>query len=80
METPAFWKGSLEDIENSVKQVKNGKVQLLCNSAGGRNIYLVEYGERNYLHHDANYSSATGARNPKCYADKTKADIYLQFY
>ena len=74
METPVFWKGSLDDIEKSVKSIKKGKVQLLCNSAGGRNIYLIEYGPRNYLHHDANYSSATGAGNPKYYADKTQDD------
>lgn len=73
METPIFWKGSLEDIEASMKMVQRGKAEVLCHSAGGRNIYLVEYGKRNYLHHYANYSSATGAGDPKHYANKTEA-------
>jgi hypothetical protein len=73
METPVFWKGSLEDIEQSVKSIKKGKVEVLCKSAGDREVYLVEYGERNYIKHEANYSSAAGAKDLKCYADKTQS-------
>lgn len=71
MDTPMFWKSSLEDIKNTVSTAKKGKVNLLCKSAGGREIYLVQYGRQNDLSRRANYSSATGARDPKYYADKT---------
>ena len=74
MSTPVFWKGDLSDVEDTIKMIRRGKAALLCRSAGGRSIYLVEYGNRNHLHHQANYSSATGAKDPKCYADKTKPD------
>jgi len=74
MKIPDFWKGSLEDIESTLKTIRKGKVELLCKSAGNRNIYLVEYGKRNYIQHNANYSSAAGAGNPNHYADKSKSD------
>ncbi len=71
MSTPVFWKGSLHDIENAVRTLQRGKAEILCRSAGKRNIYLIEYGNRNYIRHNANYSSAAGALNPKYYADKS---------
>ena len=74
MNPPVFWKGGLDDIDAAVKSLRRGKAGLLCHSAGGRNVYLVEYGNRNHLVHSANYSSAVGAGDPKFYADKTKPD------
>ncbi|NLM77124.1 MAG: hypothetical protein GX173_03445 [Ruminococcaceae bacterium] len=74
MNRPVYWKSSLQDIGQAVQSVKKGKASLLCQSAGGRDIYLFEYGKRNVIKHDANYSSATGAKDPKYYADKTGAD------
>jgi hypothetical protein len=67
MKIPDFWKGSLEDIEITLKTIRKGKSELLCKSAGNRNVYLVEYGKRNYIQHNANYSSAAGAGNPNHY-------------
>src|SRR5205807_2668402 len=50
---PFFWKSSLSDAESAVKEVKNGKVRSLTKSAGGRNIYLVSYGEKPNLNSSA---------------------------
>lgn len=74
---PDFWKGSLEDIEEVLKTVKRGRVSLGCKSAGGRNVYMVEYGQRNQLNRTANYSSATcvNGKNTDCYADKKREGV-----
>lgn len=74
MEMPLYWKNSLEDIDRVVKAVSKGKTSLLCKSAGDRDIYLVQYGEPNDLNRMANYSSATGAKDPSRYADKSGDD------
>jgi hypothetical protein len=43
---PGFWKSRLPDIDAAVKEVKQAQVRVLTKSAGGRNIYLVTYGEK----------------------------------
>ena len=74
---PEFWKGSLEDIEEVLQTVKRGRVSLGCKSAGGRNVWMVEYGKRNDLHRTATYSSATcvNYRDTDCYADKKREGV-----
>lgn len=74
---PEFWKGSVEDVEEVIKNVKRGRVTLGCKSAGGRNVYMVEYGERNQLHRTATYSSATyvNLKDTDCYADKKREGV-----
>ncbi|NMA95315.1 MAG: hypothetical protein GX974_04675 [Clostridiales bacterium] len=71
MTMPIYWKNSLNDIESIVGSVAKGRANLLCHSAGGRDVYLVEYGKKNNINRMANYSSATGAKDPKRYADKS---------
>lgn len=71
---PEYWKGDISDVEEVVKTVKRGRVTLGAKSAGGRNIYVVEYGEPNNHRRTATYSSALGARNIKYYSDKTAKD------
>ena len=73
MKIPNYWKSSLEDIEETVKSLKKGSVRTVY-SAGGRPIYLVEYGMRNEFHRTANFSSACGCHDMSCYADKKKPD------
>lgn len=75
-DVPDFWKGSVEDVEAEIKQIKRGRVTLGCHSAGGRNVYMVEYGKPNNWVHYANYSSATCVDNKTLtyYADKTKPE------
>lgn len=74
VKAPAYWKGSVEDVEQIVKKVKKGKVSILCKSPGNRPIYMVEYGKKNELKRTANYSSGLSARSMKYYADKTGND------
>ena len=71
---PVYWKTTLEDVEETLKLVKNGKVTKPYVSAGGRPIYMVEYGQSNLPPRKANCSSAMGGKNIRCYADKTGAD------
>jgi len=71
---PVYWKGNVGDVDDAVSKVKKGKTRVLCKSAGGRNVYFVEYGKKNDLKRVANYSSATGARSLRYYADKSGDD------
>ncbi len=72
---PVFWKTRLDEVEETLKLVKCGKVTQPCVSAGGRPIYMVEYGESTLPKRTANCSSALGARGKiECYADKRSPD------
>lgn len=74
-ERPIYWKTRLDEVEETLKLVKRGTVTKPYDSAGGRPIYMVEYGKSNLPPRTANCSSALGARgNYKSYADKTGAD------
>ena len=72
MELPDFWRGRVEDIRESVQKVSKGEVEVIARSPGGRDVYLVKYGERDDFAAQANYNSACGARNPGFYARKTE--------
>lgn len=74
MDIPVYWKGNIKDVDDAVAMVKKGSVSTLCKSPGGRNVYFIEYGKKNDLKRLANYSSATGARSTKYYADKSGDD------
>ena len=73
-EIPSWWKGSVQDVYDTVKLVKKGEVEVLCHTPGNRPVYMIRYGNKNNLKRTANLSSAQGAGNLKCYADKTGAD------
>ena len=71
MSLPDFWKNNLKDIDDIVASVKKGRVTTTY-SAGGRPVYLVEYGTANdYSYRTANFNSAAGAHDITCYADKS---------
>ena len=74
---PSFWKGSYEDVLEAMKNVKRGRVTLGTKSAGGRDVYMVEYGERNELNRTATFNSATcvNGKDTKAYADKTRDGV-----
>lgn len=74
LEIPSWWKGSAQDVIDTVKLVKKGEVELLCETPGKWPVYMVRYGKKNDLKRTANYSSAMGAENYKFYADKTGPD------
>jgi len=71
MDRPLYWKTTLSEVNETLQNIKRGRVAPLAKSAGGRDIYLVEYGEKQCFGRTANYSSACGANEPNCYADKT---------
>lgn len=71
---PDYWKTTLEDIEASIKLVRRGRVSTLCWTPGGRSVYQIFYGRENNLHRTANRSSALGAADESCYADRSAAD------
>lgn len=71
---PVYWKTTLKDVEETLQFVKKGKVSHAATSAGGRPIYMVEYGVSNLPKGTANLSSALGAADPSCYANKSGAD------
>lgn len=74
MKEPAYWKSKLSDIDDIVNKIQKGKVSKFS-STGGRPIYCIEYGKINDYKRTANYSSACGAGDIRCYADKTGEDI-----
>ena len=59
-----FWKSRLSDVDAVVKDVKKGSARILGKSAGGRDLHLVTYGEKNDLNSAANYNSACGGNAP----------------
>lgn len=69
---PDYWKSRLSDIEECLPGVTKGKVRLLTRSAGGRDIPIVEYCDKEDFGRKANYGSACGAGNPEHYARKSK--------
>lgn len=73
-EIPSWWKGSTQDVLDTIKLVKKGKVELLCETPGKRPVYMVRYGNKNQLNRTANYSSAMGALDYNYYADKSGED------
>lgn len=73
-EIPAWWKGGVEDVRDTVSLVKKGVVEEICKTPGNRPVYLVRYGKKNEFKRTANYSSAVGAENLSCYADKSAED------
>ena len=71
---PVYWKTRLDEVEETLALVKKGTVTKPAVSAGGRPIYMVEYGKSNLKLGKANCSSALGAHDIKAYADKTGED------
>jgi hypothetical protein len=67
-------------VEATLKLVKRGTVTLATTSAGDRPIYKIEYGRSNLPKSKANISSALGAGDIRCYADKTGADYVPTVY
>lgn len=77
METPNYWKGSLADVEAAMQGIRSGKVHTIGHSAGGRPIYMAEYGEPSRYERLANYSSAMGAGQPEVYKNSSRPCILL---
>lgn len=67
---PSYWVTDLEAIDELASSAKRGEVTLLGRSAGGRSVYAFAYGEKQAIVSTANYSSACGAHDKTCYAQK----------
>ena len=78
-ERPDFWKTRLDKVDAVMRSVKMGVARVVTKSAGGRDVYLVEYGEKQDFNRTANYSSSIGAGSSKYYADRAgkKPVIFL---
>lgn len=74
VELPVYWHSSVEAVNEDIKKIKKGKVTELLKSAGGREIYMVEYGKNTLPKSMASLSSALGAFDYSCYANKTGDD------
>lgn len=70
MKTKNFWANSLEAIEKTVQNVKLGSHRVMAKSQGGRDIHILEYGEKQDFNRRANYNSALYYRDTSVYADK----------
>ena len=71
---PEYWRSTIEDLDETMKLVKRGVITKVGESAGKRPIYKIEYGKSNIKLGRANLSSALGAHDVRCYADKTGED------
>lgn len=71
---PIYWHSSVDVVNEDIKNIKKGKVTELLPSAGNRPIYMIEYGSSNLPKGKASLSSALGAFDYRCYADKTHDD------
>ncbi|MCC5939433.1 MAG: hypothetical protein JJU34_19300 [Lunatimonas sp.] len=77
---PAFYKGTLMDIEQAIAKLQRGKVAQIATSPGGLPVYAVYYGEKEDFKGQANYNSAVAAQNLAFYAQKavdTKPVVYF---
>jgi hypothetical protein len=69
---PAFYKSTVDQVEQVIRSVKKGQVRLETMSAGGRPVYSVSYGEQDPFERTANFGSAALARNPEAFARRQK--------
>jgi hypothetical protein len=67
---PDFWKSRVDDVQQAVSKLKKATVQVVAKSAGGREIYLISYGEKQKLRSTANYNSACAGQDPSAYRAK----------
>lgn len=75
---PDYWKTDLNTIAEWANRAKKAEVRVLGKSAGGRDIWLFAYGEKEDLHPKANYNSACGAKDVTAYVDrKNKKPVIL---
>lgn len=77
MNIPSWWKSTTDDIKEVLGGIKRGRVSQIGYSAGGRPIYMAEYGEQSKHVRLANYSSALGAKQLECYKKNLKPCVLL---
>ncbi len=77
---PAFYKGTLVDLDTELRNVQKGEKRVIAISPGGLPVYAVYYGEKQDFRSLANYNSAVAAQNPSYFAQKdssTRPVVYF---
>ena len=70
---PQFWPVAAAEVSRHMRQTaNNGRVHRLCNSAGGRPIWLYTHGNGKSLSRTANYSAAMGSDDRRSYLGKQR--------
>ena len=77
---PDFFRSDLDAIENEVKNIKKGEVEIIAKSPGGLPVYAVYYGEKEKFHSHANYNSAVAARDRTYYAERDSSFKPVVFF
>jgi hypothetical protein len=67
---PDFWIGGLTKLDRQLAKVKNGKVEVITATPGGRRVQLVSFGQREQTITKANFNSAVGGQQKSAYMDK----------
>lgn len=69
---PDWWQSKVDEVHQFINNdVKNGTVELLAVSPGGRKIHMISYGApKPALRGTANYNSALGGRDPDAFYRK----------
>lgn len=70
VQIPSSWKSTIHDVDVAASSIRRGTTAVIAYSPGGRPIYQVAYGEKRDFHRQANYQSATGANDPRFFANK----------
>lgn len=78
---PPYWITSIEDVKRYLeKNAVKGKFSIAGHSAGGREIFLYEYGEKEDLPQTVSFSSAWTARKPELYTrapERKKLSLFI---
>lgn len=81
VQEPEYWITSLDGVKEYLeKHVKKGTVSVAGNSAGGREILVYAYGEKENLPQTVSFSSAFAARKPELYTrapERKKLSLFI---
>ena len=77
---PGFFRSDLAAIDEEVKNVKKGQVEVIARSPGGWPVYAVYYGVKEEFHSRANYHSAVAARDHSCYVKRDSSSKPVLFF
>ena len=81
VDCPPYWITSLEDVKRYLEEkVVKGKVSVAGHSAGGREILVYEYGEKEDLPQTVSFSSAFAAKKPELYTrapERKKLSLFI---
>ncbi|MHC4596828.1 MAG: M14 family zinc carboxypeptidase [Planctomycetota bacterium] len=69
-ELPDFWIGGTDKLEKQLAEISYGEVRVIAKTPGGRQMYVVSFGQREHVTQKANFNSAVGGRLQSTYMDK----------